>query len=69
MGNEAKQTANDLKVLVDHVEEERKAHAKGLTEAQEKVKKDQAKAKAGKGVISSANLMLADTMKKTAATA
>ena len=64
MGNEAKQTVNDLKILVEHIEEERKGHSKELAEAQEDLKKDQAKAKAGKGVLSPATIKLVDGLEK-----
>lgn len=64
MGNEAKQTVNDLKILVDHIEAERKDHAKELAEAQDDLKKDQAKAKAGKGVLSPATIKLVDGLEK-----
>ena len=64
MANEAKQTVNDLKILVEHIEEERKDHAKELAEAQDDLKKDQAKAKSGKGVLSPATIKLVDTLEK-----
>ncbi|MEO8240714.1 MAG: hypothetical protein ABI832_00305 [bacterium] len=51
MGNEAKQTVNDLKVLVEHIEADLKLHQKELDDAQEALKKDQAKAKSGKGTL------------------
>jgi len=64
MCNEAKQTVNDLKILIEHIEEERKAHAKELAEGQDELKNMQAKAKAGKGVLSPATIKLVDGLEK-----
>ena len=52
MGNEAKQGVSDLKILTEHIENDLKAHAKELAAAQEDLKKEQSKAKAGKGTVS-----------------
>ena len=64
MGNEAKQTVNDLKILVEHIENERKDHTKELADAQDDLKKEQAKAKSGKGVISPSTIKLVDGLEK-----
>lgn len=64
MGNEARQTINDLKILIEHIEEERSAHAKEFAEAQEELKKNQAKAKSGKGVLSPAMIKEVDGLEK-----
>ena len=64
MCNEAKQTVNDLKILIEHIEEERKAHGNELSDAQDDLKKDQAKAKSGKGVLSPATIKLVDGLEK-----
>lgn len=64
MGNEAKQKVNDLKILVEHIEVERKEHVRELAEAQEELKKVQAKAKAGKGVVLPSAVKLVDGLEK-----
>lgn len=60
----ARQTSSDLKILTEHIEEDRKIHAKELDEAQELLKKEQAKAKSGKGTIAPSTVKLVDTLEK-----
>ena len=64
MTNEAKQTINDLKTLSVHIETDLKLHEKELTEAQDELKKDQAKAKSGKGTLSPSVVKQADLLEK-----
>ena len=60
----ARQTSSDLKILTEHIEEDRKVHAKELEEAQKALKKGQAKAKSGKGAILPSAVKLVDTLEK-----
>ena len=64
MGNEAKQGVNDLKILTEHIENDLKKHAKELAEAEDDLKKEQAKAKAGKGTIAPSAVKLVETLAK-----
>lgn len=64
MTNEAKQTINDLKTLNEHIETDLKVHKKELEEAQDDLKKDQAKAKSGKGTLTPSIAKAADTAEK-----
>jgi hypothetical protein len=64
MTNEAKQTINDLKTLAEHVATDLKLHEKELKEAQDDLKKDQAKAKAGKGTVTPSAVKAVETQEK-----
>lgn len=64
MSNEAKQGVSDLKTLVENIEGDLKRHAKELAEAQDDLKKEQAKAKSGKGTISPSTVKLVETLDK-----
>ncbi len=64
MCNEAKQTVNDLKVLVEHIETDLKVHRKELDDAEDALKKDQAKAKSGKGTLTPSIAKTAATLDK-----
>lgn len=62
--NHARAGLNDLKILTEHIETDLKKHDKELDEAREDLKKEQAKAKSGKGVISPSTVKLVDTLEK-----
>lgn len=64
MSNEAKQGVSDLKILCEHIEADLKKHAKELAEAQEDLKKEQAKAKAGKGTVSPSVVKMVEGLEK-----
>ncbi len=60
----AQQGVSDLKILVEHIENDLKKHAKELAEAQEDLKKEQAKAKSGKGTVSPSTVKLVEGLEK-----
>ena len=64
MGNEAKQGVNDLKILVEHIEGDLKKHTKELSDAQDDLKANQAKAKSDKGTIAPSAVKLVETLEK-----
>jgi hypothetical protein len=64
MSNEAKQGVSDLKILCEHIENDLKIHAKELAGAQDDLKKEQAKAKAGKGAVSQSLVKLVEGLEK-----
>ncbi len=64
MTNEAKQTINDLKILLEHIDTDLKLHETELKDAQDALKKDQAKAKAGKGTLTPSVVKAVDTLEK-----
>lgn len=62
--NHARAGLNDIKTLTEHIEADLKKHEKELDEARDDLKKEQAKAKTGKGVISPATVKLVDALEK-----
>ena len=64
MGNEARQTINDLKTLAEHISSDLATHEKELEASRESLKKDQAKAKAGKGTLTPSTIKEADTLER-----
>ena len=64
MGNEARQTINDLKTLAEHINGDLATHEKELEASREALKKDQAKAKAGKGTLTPSTIKEADTLER-----
>ena len=64
MGNEARQTINDLKILAEHISSDLATHEKELEASREALKQDQAKAKAGKGTLTPSTIKEADTLER-----
>ena len=64
MSNEAKQGVSDLKILTERIEDDLKKHAKELADAKDDLKKDQDKAKAGKGTVTPSMVKLVETLEK-----
>ena len=64
MGNEARQTINDLKTLAEHISSDLATHEKELEASRESLKKDQAKAKAGQGTLTPSTIKEADTLER-----
>ena len=64
MGNEARQTINDLKTLLEHITGDLASHEKELEASRDALKKDQAKAKAGKATLTPSIIKEADTLER-----